>query len=62
MTEAIVALAPVNGMTAATCAALGVSRASVQRRRARLIAPALDFLWFVHPKNVGFGRFADPDL
>jgi len=37
MTEAIVALAPVNGMTAATCAALGVSRASVQRRRARLI-------------------------
>jgi transposase InsO family protein len=41
MTEAIVALAPVNGMTAATCAALGVSRASVQRRRARLIAPAV---------------------
>jgi transposase InsO family protein len=41
MTEAIVALAPVNGMTAATCAVLGVSRASVQRRRARLIAPAV---------------------
>jgi transposase InsO family protein len=41
MTEAIVALAPVNGMTAATCAALGVSRVSVQRRRARLIAPAV---------------------
>ena len=41
MTEAIVALAPVNGMTAATCAALGVSRASVQRRRARLIAPVV---------------------
>ena len=41
MTEAIVAFAPVNGMTAATCAALGVSRASVQRRRARLIAPAV---------------------
>ena len=41
MTEAIVALAPLNGITAATCAALGVSRASVQRRRARLIAPAV---------------------
>jgi putative transposase len=40
MTEAVVALAPLSGMTAATCAALGVSRASVQRRRARLIAPA----------------------
>ncbi len=26
-------------MTAATCAALGVSRASVQRKRARLAAP-----------------------
>ena len=34
------ALAPVSGMTAAACAALGVSRASVQRRRARLTAPA----------------------
>ena len=33
------ALAPASGMTAAACAALGVSRASVQRRRARLAAP-----------------------
>jgi transposase InsO family protein len=40
MTEAVVALAPASGMTAAACIALGVSRASVQRRRARLIAPA----------------------
>ena len=39
MTEAVVALAPASGMTAAACAALGVSRASVQRRRARLTAP-----------------------
>jgi hypothetical protein len=34
--EAIVALAPASGMLAATCAALGVSRATVQRRRFRL--------------------------
>jgi len=34
-----VALAPVSGMTTAVCAALGVSRASVQRRRCRLAAP-----------------------
>ncbi len=40
MTEAVVALVPASGMTAAACIALGVSRASVQRRRARLIAPA----------------------
>ena len=33
------ALAPVSGMTTAVCAALGVSRASVQRRRCRLAAP-----------------------
>ena len=33
------ALAPASGMTAAVCAALGVSRASVQRRRSRLAAP-----------------------
>ena len=39
LTEAVVALAPASGMTAAVCAALGVSRASVQRRRARLTAP-----------------------
>ncbi len=39
MTEAVVALAPDSGMTAAACVALGVSRASVQRRRARLTAP-----------------------
>jgi len=40
LTEAVVALVPASGMTAAACIALGVSRASVQRRRARLIAPA----------------------
>jgi putative transposase len=34
-----VALAPVSGMTKAVCAALGISRASVQRRRGRLAAP-----------------------
>jgi transposase InsO family protein len=39
LTEAVVALAPASGLTAAVCAALGVSRASVQRRRARLTAP-----------------------
>jgi putative transposase len=39
LTEAVVALAPVSGMTTAVCAALGVSRASVQRRRCRLAAP-----------------------
>jgi putative transposase len=39
LTDAVVALAPAAGMTAAVCAALGVSRASVQRRRARLTAP-----------------------
>ncbi len=32
-------MAPVNGMTAAVCAALGVSRATVERRRSRLKAP-----------------------
>jgi transposase InsO family protein len=39
LTEAVVALAPVSGMTAAVCAALGVSRATVHRRRAVLAAP-----------------------
>jgi putative transposase len=39
LTDAVVALAPASGMTAAACIALGVSRASVQRRRARLGAP-----------------------
>ena len=39
LTEAVVALAPAGGMTAAVCAALGISRASVQRKRARLTAP-----------------------
>src|SRR5664279_2544449 len=39
MTEAVVALVPASGLTSAACAALGVSRASVQRRRARLTAP-----------------------
>jgi transposase InsO family protein len=39
LTEAVVALAPASGLTTAACAALGVSRASVHRRRARLTAP-----------------------
>ena len=39
LTDAVVALAPDSGMTAAACAALGVLRASVQRRRTRLAAP-----------------------
>ena len=37
--DAIVALPPASGMTKAACTALGVSRATVQRRRARLAAP-----------------------
>jgi transposase InsO family protein len=40
LTEAVVAFAPASGLTAAACAALGVSRASVQRRRVRLTALA----------------------
>ena len=40
MTDAVMALAQASGITAAAaCAALGVSRATVQRRRARLSAP-----------------------
>ena len=39
MTDAVVALAPDNAMTTAACAALGVSRATVQRRRVRLSRP-----------------------
>jgi transposase InsO family protein len=39
LTEAVVALAPASGMTAAVCASLGVSRATVRRKRARLSAP-----------------------
>lgn len=37
--DAVVALNPADGMTKAACAALGLSRASVQRHRARLLAP-----------------------
>ena len=37
--DAVVALPPASGMTKAACTALGVSRATVQRRRARLAAP-----------------------
>jgi putative transposase len=36
LTEAVATMAPVSGMTAAVCAALGVSRATVERRRLRL--------------------------
>ncbi len=39
MTQAVAAMPPGSGMTAAVCAALGVSRASVQRRRSRLETP-----------------------
>ena len=39
MTDAVAALAPAPGMTAAICASLGVSRATVSRKRARLSAP-----------------------
>jgi putative transposase len=42
LTAAVVALAPVSGMAAAVCAAVGVSRATVERRRSRLAAqPAI---------------------
>jgi transposase InsO family protein len=43
LTDAVAALAPDSGIMAAACAALGVSRASVQRRRARLAAPLVAF-------------------
>jgi putative transposase len=36
LTQAVAAMPPVNGMTAGICAALGVSRATVERQRARL--------------------------
>jgi len=39
LTNAVVALTPVSGMTAAVCAAIGVSRATVERRRSRLVTP-----------------------
>lgn len=39
LTEAVAALVPTNGMTAAVCASLGVSRATVRRQRVRLNAP-----------------------
>jgi putative transposase len=39
LTETVVTLAPASGLIAAVCSALGVSRATVQRRRARLAAP-----------------------
>jgi len=39
VTEAVVVLVPARGMTAAVCASLGVSRATVQRKRSRLSAP-----------------------
>jgi putative transposase len=42
MMDAVVALAPGDGLTAAACAALGVSRASVYRRRACLARPVED--------------------
>jgi putative transposase len=41
MTDALAALAPASGITQAACASLGLSRASVQRRRARQVSPPL---------------------
>ena len=40
MTAAVVAIPPESGMTSAVCAATGVSRATVHRRRTRLSTPA----------------------
>ena len=40
LTDAVVALAPDSGMTAAVVSRFGARRASVQRRRARLTAPS----------------------
>jgi hypothetical protein len=37
--DAVIALPPASGATAATCAALGLSRASVHRWRTRLTRP-----------------------
>src|SRR3954465_4255387 len=37
--DAVLALPPAAGITAAACTALGLSRASVQRRRVRLTRP-----------------------
>jgi hypothetical protein len=39
LTEAVLAMPLINGMTAAVCAALGISRATVERRRSKLGAP-----------------------
>jgi len=39
LTEAVVVLSPGKGLIAATCSALGISRATVQRKRFRLSAP-----------------------
>ena len=39
MTAAVVAMPPKSGMTSAVCAATGVSRATVHRKRVRLTAP-----------------------
>jgi putative transposase len=40
LTQAVAAMPPVNRLTAAVCAALGVSRATVERLRARLKTPS----------------------
>ena len=47
MTQAVVALSPAGGMTAAVCAAVGVSRATVHRSRAALSAPPV----ISHPRQ-----------
>jgi putative transposase len=40
LTQAVAAMPPVNGLTAAICAAVGVSRATVERLRLRLKTPS----------------------
>src|ERR1700693_4057756 len=39
LTDAVLAMPPLNGMTAAVCAALGISRATVHRGRSRAAVP-----------------------
>jgi transposase InsO family protein len=56
LTNAVVALKPVSGMIAAVCAAVGVSRATVERRRSRLAAPPA----IVRPRQVSARALTAP--
>jgi putative transposase len=60
LTEAVATLPPVSGMTAAVCAALGVSRATVERQRSRsktlLPVPSLASLPRVLGRSVARSR------